>query len=715
MPTHGAQLMLRPVRSRVLTVALALALLPIPLAGCSQDEVETSRAASPKAPAAAAVREAPLPRDGPQAVPAAASPRRSERPMPAFEGYSLEGERIKGSSFIGKRTVLFFFNPEVSDATVVAEALQPIAELRGQHNFDLVGVAMGSSRRKVKEFVEAHQIDYPVIDDSSAAVAGKFRMRAPVALIGVDAEGYFSFGLGGFDTSDPRAGGIIQGQLRERLRLPDPDQASAGTLDRRPVAPDFTAERLDGDEPFAWNERKGKPTVLVFFLHTCPHCHAALEFLEKQLARIPEDKRPALYGVSVQNKPTSVRRLLADKGLDYFPVLLDPEEQAVNAYGVHGAVPVVLLIDAQGRIQHRVEGWDDKRDPALVRMYLAKIAGEQVPMLLNPKGYTGSDVCGVCHSAEYATWEYTSHATAYDTLVKHGAERNTECIGCHVVGFDEPGGFTIDKHPVYLENVGCEDCHGAGGPHLTAQPEKQVDYAPTCLGCHNEKHSLGFDYATFLPGVSHAAIAALTPAERETRFASRSRPRPLLPIETDFVGSEACRSCHEAEFATWSKSPHAHAVETLERDGKAGDTACLRCHTTGWEKSGGFPEGGARAEHADLARVGCESCHGPGGRHVETEGKQRGSILALGDKCDSCVILKICGDCHDEANDPGFEFAVQEKIDKQRHGTIEAGTGKPLGPQALAPPTIVPLPPVAAAGPHRPTLLAGPEPRWTAR
>jgi hypothetical protein len=62
---------------------------------------------------------------------------------------------------------------------------------------------------------------------------------------------------------------------------------------------------------------------------------------------------------------------------------------------------------------------------------------------------------------------------------------------------------------------------------------------------------------------------------------------------------------------------------------------------------------------------------------VGADAPKRGTILALGDKCDSCVILQICGGCHDDANDPGFEFEVQEKIDLQRHGTIEAGTGNP--------------------------------------
>ena len=47
---------------------------------------------------------------------------------------------------------------------------------------------------------------------------------------------------------------------------------------------------------------------------------------------------------------------------------------------------------------------------------------------------------------------------------------------------------------------------------------------------------------------------------------------------------------------------------------------------------------------------------------------RRNTILALTDKCDSCVVLQICGSCHDDANDPGFEFEVVDKIDRLRHG-----------------------------------------------
>ncbi len=53
--------------------------------------------------------------------------------------------------------------------------------------------------------------------------------------------------------------------------------------------------------------------------------------------------------------------------------------------------------------------------------------------------------------------------------------------------------------------------------------------------------------------------------------------------------------------------------------------------------------------------------------------ERRGTILALTDKCDSCVIMQICGSCHDEANDPGFEFELLDKIEAIRHGFRDRG------------------------------------------
>ncbi|MEZ4291481.1 MAG: cytochrome c family protein [Myxococcota bacterium] len=195
------------------------------------------------------------------------------------------------------------------------------------------------------------------------------------------------------------------------------------------------------------------------------------------------------------------------------------------------------------------------------------------------------------------------------------------------------------------------------------------EYRAICSTCHNPTHSLGFDYAN-LPSPHLLRPHRVAPGRRACEAArvgrgpnrSCRRPRTAGP-------RDACQSCHPAEFETWQASPHARAVATLEAKGKAADADCLRCHTTAWDKPGGFPAGADVASHADLARVGCESCHGPGGAQVGDTTRKVGTILSLGDKCDSCVIPKVRGSCHDAANDPGFEFEVEARIEAQRHGT----------------------------------------------
>ena len=667
--------MLAAVRFRTLAPALALVLA----IACRQEPEApaVAPAASPDAVAkTAATPDAPAP-----AKPVAKRTRSpNERPLPAFSGWTLDDQRFEIGNLLGQRLLLVFFNPEVEEASVVAEALKPIAELRTKNNFQMVGIAEGSTRAKAAEFAKRHGFDFPVVDDSNASIAQKLGLRIPVALLGVDAEGYVTFGLGNFAVDEPIAASAIQAQIREAMRLPARVDSKAPSAGNQPLAPAFKAPQLDAKQEFDFASQRGKPVLLVFFLHTCPHCHDLLRFLKQYLPTLPEDKRPSLVGLEITGRTDAVRTQLRQDGFDFFPVLFDPDGKIRAAYGVFAGVPDIFLIDGQGRIVARMQGWEPAQHEALLKMRVAKLGGAPVPMLLRTKGFSGNDVCGVCHELEHETWTFTQHATAFDTLVTHAADADPECIGCHVVGYGQPGGFTSARETSELEDVGCESCHGRGGPHLSPDFVKDGNYQSACASCHDKTHSLGFEYATFLPRISHAAnaaIAKLPPEQRRERLAALgARRKDVLPTGA-FVGSAACQSCHVVEHAAWSASPHARAVQTLAAARKDGNPDCLRCHTTGFGRPSGFPEKGLPAHHPDLAAVGCESCHGPGGDHVAEGAAKIGTIVSLGDKCDSCVILQICGGCHDDANDPGFEFEVKQKIEKQRHGTIEPGTGKP--------------------------------------
>ena len=717
-PTRGRGLHRSPLFFHLL-LASALALSPI---GCSPDEASRADASSASAaPTHSSAEQSPNTPNAnsahvqsgdhkKKAEKAARHP--NERPIPAFEGTTVAGTKIAMRDFLGARAVLFFVNPEVKDAVAVSTGVRRLAALSGDHNFRIVGIGVGSDAATVGRFAKEQGFSFPMIDDSSGAITKMLRLQSPIALLGSDADGYVTFGLGSFpQEADVDVADWTEEQLRKQLRIEETRSAGVGALDTRPQAPDLGVVAMSNGDVLETKDLEGRAAIVIFFLHTCPHCHNALAAIKESLASIPEADQPRLVAISVQNSPTAIRSALTELGLDFFDPYLDPGDKAAKRWGVTGGVPVVTVLDKEGRILHRTQGWNGQRDAGLLRMYVARASGVRVPMLLDGTGYSGNDVCGVCHEQEYATWQYTKHATAFNTLVTHAADRRTDCVGCHVVGFEETGGYDFTHRPAHLENVGCESCHGRGGPHLSPGFVKNAagavknaagtvknaagtvknaagtvknaaastntassgsDYAPVCGTCHNPTHSLGFDYESFHPKISHTQIAALPNNERALLLEGGGPARNLLPTQSDYVGSNACQSCHTKEFETWQASPHGHAVATLEVAGKSGDADCLRCHTTAYDEPGGFRTGVPAPQQPDLARVGCESCHGPGGDHIGENAKRVGTILSLGDKCDSCVILRVCGSCHDSANDAGFEFKVEGRIEAQRHGTIES-------------------------------------------
>jgi peroxiredoxin/nitrate/TMAO reductase-like tetraheme cytochrome c subunit len=712
LPRGEAARMLRCVHVRILVIAL----LGVAVACGDATPGDAAAPVKSEARAASAAKQPKKEAKPDRGAKRKKQPRR-ERPLPNLAGRTLGGERLEVSSMLGKRLVVFFFNPEVKAATPATRAIVEISKLRSKYNFDILGVATGSDRETIVSFAKANGVDFRVLDDSSAAIVRRMGLRQPMTLLGVNADGYIIFGIQQFMSGAPDAERAIGSQIREALRLPPLMTESEPVLGNRPLAPFFTADIMDSEERFDLAAHRGGAVILIFFLHTCPHCHQTLSFFREALAELPADKRPKLIGIEISGRTGAVRRALKQKNLDFFSVAFDDDRSIQGEYGVFGGVPDTFFIDAKGRIAARVRGWDPARDEHLARMRMATLSGAPVPMLLRKSGYSGSESCGICHEPEQETWFFTRHASAYDTLVKHGEADNEECVGCHVVGHSEPGGFTSTKQTPELEDVGCESCHGRGGPHLSPDVVPEDDYSAACMACHTPEHSLGFEYVTFRPRISHAEnahVTKLSPEERKALLEEIGTRRNVLPTNALHVGSESCRDCHESEYETWAASPHAAAVTTLSKAGKSTHVDCLACHTTGFGRPGGFPRDGLVESHADLARVGCESCHGPGSDHVKQGAEKIGNIVSLGDKCDSCVVLLICGSCHDEANDPGFEFEVLEKIEAQRHGTIESGTGKLKADSAAIPaPTDFALSPPEVR--HALDRMSGGDPKWTPR
>jgi hypothetical protein len=138
------------------------------------------------------------------------------------------------------------------------------------------------------------------------------------------------------------------------------------------------------------------------------------------------------------------------------------------------------------------------------------------------------------------------------------------------------------------------------------------------------------DYVNSVPvEADDAAIAAVT---------SRAQVVGTGP----YVGTQACQTCHGVEYDQWAGTAHANALTTVEKQGRGAQPQCQTCHATASGQPGGFV---SRAATPTLASVGCESCHGPGRRHLEDPERPFGKIG-----------LSSCTVCHDRKNSPKFDY-----------------------------------------------------------
>jgi hypothetical protein len=117
------------------------------------------------------------------------------------------------------------------------------------------------------------------------------------------------------------------------------------------------------------------------------------------------------------------------------------------------------------------------------------------PVGKDEPSYTGVESCVGCHADAKKVWDGTAHAHAYKTLSDQFKEFNLDCVGCHVTGYERPGGSTVTAVEK-LKDVQCEVCHGPGSRHAAnpkvAIPVKQPT-AQSCEACHHPPHVHSFD------------------------------------------------------------------------------------------------------------------------------------------------------------------------------------------------------------------------------
>ena len=127
-----------------------------------------------------------------------------------------------------------------------------------------------------------------------------------------------------------------------------------------------------------------------------------------------------------------------------------------------------------------------------------------------------------------------------------------------------------------------------------------------------------------------------------------------LPAALEFVGYTSrtdtlpvCGNCHIESHVQWKSTAHAHAWETLQESGSA-EASCEGCHTVNERgNSVDEPAGFTATGEARYHDVQCESCHGPGLRHVSNPNKQTVPLAFL-----NANVTTGCGECHQGTHHP---------------------------------------------------------------
>jgi Cytochrome c554 and c-prime len=177
-----------------------------------------------------------------------------------------------------------------------------------------------------------------------------------------------------------------------------------------------------------------------------------------------------------------------------------------GSYFTYALVPVRRALPRDAKVAERLKELDREIGAA----NFAAAQHEASPAANGGPRYVGMSACVKCHKPAVEFWQKTVHAQAWKTLTSVNKQYNYDCTGCHVTGFEKPGGPNLAMvEKAGLTNVQCEVCHGPASKHVE---EAGLDEPSTLIkrpaerfcadNCHTPEHSDTFQLVPYLRDVT---------------------------------------------------------------------------------------------------------------------------------------------------------------------------------------------------------------------
>ncbi|NOT32812.1 MAG: hypothetical protein HOP12_01445 [Candidatus Eisenbacteria bacterium] len=170
-------------------------------------------------------------------------------------------------------------------------------------------------------------------------------------------------------------------------------------------------------------------------------------------------------------------------------------------------------------MQRLVKSFEDGLNEELRKNEKERAAAVELDKQKNADHFVGAELCGRCHQPEYEQWQTTSHSVAWSTLVAKQKDATPDCIPCHVVGYQQPGGFQTGSDAARLSNVQCENCHGMGTKHDAFASAAHTVGEETCVKCHQGDNDATWNWEKKFPLIAHGNTTGHTIQNKKVKEA----------------------------------------------------------------------------------------------------------------------------------------------------------------------------------------------------
>lgn len=424
---------------------------------------------------------------------------------PQFAARTTTGEMVNLANLKGKVVFLFFFSPRCphcqKEIAFMKKYFTPEVKKAG---LEVLAVSVlkveGQDAARIKNF--KMPAEWKLIDDSSRKIRKLYsQSRTIPEVFYIDKEGRIRFYDGGYG---PASQPLITMKLNRLLGLPNPplvtDKRYNGVQNCMicheeqyidwsvtPHAHAWETLELKGDDinvdcagchSLGMNDPKGwKPTKLksgetvaivpeLFQNVQCEHCHG-------------------IGGAHVSNplSKDQLKKSCLECHTEKFSLHFDFDERITHVN--HSNKKKILEMSSEERMA-----------------LLEKVSKSPHQLFGSKMKYVGSDSCLSCHGEIHKNWQGSPHGKAFESLKRDNKTTDPNCLKCHTVGYDQPGGYQ-EALKEDLKGVGCESCHGPGEMHVKTKSKKDIrglgDDCPfcvveqICLSCHDAKNDPHFN------------------------------------------------------------------------------------------------------------------------------------------------------------------------------------------------------------------------------